>query len=78
MDIPQLATTIINKMNNYKKINKKQQKNRLYDYIFLCFFLGNDFLPHFPAVNIRTSGIDTLIVAYQNTYWQGKSKFNGW
>ena len=71
MDIPQLATTIINKMNNYKKINKKQQKNRLYDYIFLCFFLGNDFLPHFPAVNIRTSGIDTLIVAYQNTIGRG-------
>ena len=67
LDLPELAKTIISRMNNYKTINKKQQHNRLYDYIFLCFFLGNDFLPHFPSVNIRTNGIEILLDAYSAT-----------
>ena len=67
LDIPKLSNTIISTMNNYKSVNTLQQKNRLYDYIFLCFFLGNDFLPHFPAVNIRTSGIQIMLNAYQKT-----------
>jgi len=67
LDLPKLAKTIISRMNNFKIINKKQQKNRLYDYIFLCFFLGNDFLPHFPSMNIRTNGIEILLDAYTST-----------
>jgi len=67
LDIPELASIITLNMNNGLPLTTEQQKNRIYDYIFLCFLLGNDFLPHFPAVNIRSAGIDKLINAYKAT-----------
>lgn len=74
MHIPSLANTIVLEMNGQRAPNSKQQRNRLYDYIFLCFFLGNDFLPHFPSVNIRNGGIHIMMSAYQNTI--GKTNNN--
>jgi len=67
MDIPELAKIITLDMNNNEELNTVQQKNRIYDYIFLCFFLGNDFMPHFPSVNIRTGGINKMLNAYKET-----------
>lgn len=67
LDIPVLSSNIINYMNNYNKIDATIQKPKVYDYIFLCFFLGNDFLPHFPAINIRTGGVDKMLNAYRAT-----------
>jgi len=42
------------------------------DYIFICFLMGNDFLPHFPALNIRTGGIDKVLMAYQHIIKTGE------
>lgn len=57
---------ILKKMN-IGEIQAKYQKNRLYDYIFLCFLLGNDFLPHFPALNLRKNGMNTILNCYDKT-----------
>lgn len=46
--------------------------DRTQDYIFICFMLGNDFLPHFPAINIRTDGLDKLLGAYRGTIGNSK------
>ena len=34
------------------------------DLIFVCFLLGNDFLPHFPSIDIHNEGLDELIDSY--------------
>ena len=73
LDIPLLSQEIILQMNNGKKPSSKQETNKLYDYIFLCFFMGNDFLPHFPSMNIRTNGIDIMMEAYKHINKSGKT-----
>lgn len=65
LDIPELASIITSDMNNGN--NEFSDKNRVYDYIFMCFFLGNDFMPHFPSINIRTGGVDKMLQAYKAT-----------
>jgi 5'-3' exonuclease len=56
---------ITNNISDNEKISDSDKNNIIEDYIFICFLLGNDFLPHFPALNIRTTGINTLMMEYQ-------------
>jgi 5'-3' exonuclease len=60
LNIDMLCSSIMTEM-----ACKIDHRDRVYDYVFLCFFLGNDFLPHFPALNIRTNGIQILLDVYR-------------
>ncbi|CAF3304786.1 unnamed protein product [Rotaria socialis] len=44
------------------------------DWVFMCFFVGNDFLPHLPSLEISEQAIDRLI----NIYKENVPKFKGY
>ncbi len=37
------------------------------DFIFMCYLLGNDFLPHIHSIDIYDNGLDLLIDKYSDT-----------
>ncbi len=60
---------IMNKKDNPISLNKI---NIINDFIFICYLMGNDFLPHLPALDIYNHAIDKLLEHYiENVIYTG-------
>ena len=55
-------------------------KTAVDDFIFLCFMVGNDFLPHIPSIEIIENGIELILQIYREvgaSYGHITQKING-
>jgi len=82
MNVPDLAASIYSEVMQPSEASTDDDAasgsgmwRRVYDYVFLCFFLGNDFLPHFPALNLRTHGIQVLTETYRTVIANKSSQY---
>ncbi|KAJ1472442.1 hypothetical protein T484DRAFT_1840328 [Baffinella frigidus] len=42
------------------------------DFVLLCFFAGNDFLPHLPSLDIHEGAIGEMIRIYKESVTSGR------
>lgn len=73
IDIKLLAKNICFELTEKSDLNL----DIIEDYTFICFLLGNDFLPHFPALNIRINGFDILFELYKTEFLNKSLTENG-
>lgn len=71
LNIEKLALSIMTELNGEPLKKPAQWSNTapefhfIQDYIFMCFFLGNDFMPRSISLNIRNNGIEKLVYLYK-------------
>ena len=63
VDIGGIRPELVEIMRWKGEFNEKQAVN---DFVFICFMVGNDFLPHIPSLEIIQGGIEVMLDVYRN------------
>lgn len=65
IDIGRVHKTLANRLRWKCDKYKFNPRSAINDFIFLCFMVGNDFLPHIPSIEIIESGIELILDVYK-------------
>lgn len=75
IDVDMLKSIIIDEIKNNVTVNENifNNENIINDFIFICIFLGNDFLPNIPSINLSSNkqiinGLDMVLYCYKKTF----------
>lgn len=63
-----LNRTVIDEIEDKMGCIYDSEKDFSVDLIFLCYLLGNDFLPHLPSIDIKIGGLGKLINVYVDLF----------
>ena len=63
INIPNFVKNLIKDVKS-NWTDKLDEKRFINDFIFMCFMVGNDFLPHIPSIEIMTNGIESMLDFY--------------
>lgn len=65
IDIKKCNVDLLKKLKWDSKEHIFDNKTVIDDFIFICFLVGNDFLPHIPSIEIIKDGIELMIDIYK-------------
>jgi 5'-3' exonuclease len=54
-----------------KHVYPEREQQIVDDFVFLLYFMGNDFLPHSPSFEIKNKGIDKILEIYSSIFQDG-------
>lgn len=67
IDVIKLKELVYNQLRGACEQNLLQPQRTIKDYVLFHFFIGNDFLPHIPSIEINNNGINLLYKCYNET-----------
>ena len=62
IEIDLLKKCIIEQISEIMMKDDLNEQNIIKDFIFICYFLGNDFLPHIPSIDIKNVMIKIILM----------------